>query len=116
MEERVKDFSITDNDTGKKYTFDFSRETVKFAESRGFELENLAKFPATNIPDFFYYALRMHHKDVARANSDALLEKMGGLSEDVLERLIKLYQQAQTANVVQTNEDAAKNAKVTLEL
>ena len=58
----------------------------------------------------------MHHKNVARANSDALLEKMGGLSEDVLERLIKLYQQAQTANTVQTNETAAKNAAVTLEL
>lgn len=116
MEERVPAFSVTDNDTKVKYTFDFNRESVKFAESKGFELENLIKFPATNIPDFFYYALRMHHKNVARANSDALLEKMHGLSESALKRLIELYQQAQTANTVQTDEDAAKNAAVTLEL
>lgn len=116
MDEKIMPAYVTDNDTGVKYELDFSRESIRFAENRGFELENVGKFPVTGISDLFYYSFRMHHRGVARDKTDKLMEKWGGIPERLLERLIQLYQQAQTANNVQTNEDEAKNAAVTLEL
>ena len=41
---------------------------------------------------------------------------MGGLSASVLERLSQLYSQAALTNVIAADEDAAKNAEVTVEL
>lgn len=116
MDEKIPSVLATDNESGVKYELDFSRDSVRFAENRGFELENVAKFPVTGISDLFYYSFRMHHPKMARANTDKLLESWGGLSERLLERLIQLYQQAQTANTIQTNEDEEKNAAVTLEM
>lgn len=116
MEERIDAVYITDNETGVKYTLDFNRESVRFAESRGFKLENTVEFPVTGISDLFYYAFRMHHQKVARDKTDALLRKMKGVSESLLNRLMLLYQQAQTSNLIQTDEDAEKNAAVTVEL
>lgn len=116
VEERVTPARLTDNDTGTVYELDFSRDSVRFAEQRGFELENAVKFPVTGVSDLFYYAFRKNHRNVPREKTDKLLEKWGGMPEKLLTRLIQLYQQAQTANTIQTDEDAAKNASVTLEL
>lgn len=115
-EERITPARLTDNDTGTVYELDFSRDSVRFAEQRGFELENAVKFPVTGVSDLFYYAFRKNHRNVPREKTDKLLEKWGGMPEKLLTRLIQLYQQAQTANTIQTDEDAAKNASVTLEL
>ena len=116
VEERITPARLTDNDTGTVYELDFSRDSVRFAEQRGFELENAVKFPVTGVSDLFYYAFRKNHRGVPREKTDKLLEKWGGMPEKLLTRLIQLYQQAQTANTIQTDEDAAKNASVTLEL
>lgn len=115
-EDHVAPARLTDNDTGTVYELDFSRDSVRFAEQRGFELENAVKFPVTGLSDLFYYAFRKNHKSVPREKTDKLLEKWGGMPEKLLTRLIQLYQQAQTANTIQTDEDAAKNSSVTLEL
>ena len=37
-DENVKPIRLTDTETGEKYTLEFSRESVKFAEQRGFKL------------------------------------------------------------------------------
>ena len=37
VNEKVKPLILTDNDTGEKYTLEFSRESVRFAEARGFD-------------------------------------------------------------------------------
>ena len=41
--ERVPSIKFTDNDTGNVYELDFCRESVKFAEARGFKQEDIAK-------------------------------------------------------------------------
>lgn len=114
--EHIPPAYITDNDTGMKYELDFCRESVKFAENRGFTLEDAIKFPVNGINDLFYYAFRKNHRSMPREKSDKLLEKAGGMSEGLLTRLIQLYQQAQTYNTIQSDEDAEKNVHVTLEL
>lgn len=116
MDERIMPATITDNKTGDKYELDFNRDSIRFAESRGFELDNVAKFPVTGVADLFFYSFRMHHRNVARDKTDKLMERWKGIPESLLTRLIQLYQQAMTANNVQTDEDAAKNAELTLEL
>ena len=114
--DRVLPIRITDNDTGNTYELDFCRESVKFAEARGFKTEDISDYPATKIPEFWFYAFRMHHKNMAKNQTDVLLEKMGGLTPNVAARLIELYNQAAASNNIQDDEDLAKNAKVTVEL
>lgn len=114
--ERVPSIKITDNDTGNVYELDFCRESVKFAEARGFKTDDVSDYPVTKIPEFWFYAFRMHHKNMAKNQTDALLDKMGGLTPNVAARLIELYNQAATSNNIQDDEDLAKNAKVTVEL
>jgi len=116
-EERILPIRITDHDTGETYELDFSRDSVVFAEQRGFEPESITTFPATKIPEFFYYAFRKNHRKLAKNQTDALLDKLGGLTDKMLERLILLYQQAQMANnIIQDEEDLVKNAKMTVEM
>lgn len=98
------------------YELDFSRESIAFAEARGFKLENVAEFPVTNISNLFYYAFRKNHRSVPREKTDKFMEAWGGLPENVLKRLIELYTQAATANNIQTDEDAGKNGTATVEM
>ena len=107
---------VNDNKTGMAYELDFSRESVKFAENRGFKVDELTVFPVTRIPELFYYAFRKNHKNVARSQTDALLDGMGGMTSALLERLVQLYNQAALTHLIATDEDAAKNAEVTVEL
>lgn len=114
--ERIKSVRLTDRESGEVYELDFSRESVKFAEQREFVLEDVQKYVATKIPEFFYYAFRKNHKSVSRQQSDKLLEKMGGLTPKLLERLVLLYQQAQMSNNLQEDEELEKNGAVAVEL
>ena len=116
IQDRVNPLRITDNETGRLYELDFSRESVKFAENRGFKIDEIPVFPVTRIPELFYYAFRKNHKNVARSQTDSLLDDMGGLSSVVLERLVQLYNQAALTHLIATDEDAQKNVKVTVEL
>lgn len=115
-QDHINPLRIIDNQTGKTYELDFSRESVKFAENRGFRIDEIATFPVSRIPDLFYYSFRKNHKNVARSQTDSLLESMGGLTSAVLERLNQLYNQAALSNLIATDEDAAKNERVTVEL
>ena len=64
--ERVKPIELTDNDTGKVYTLEFNRDTVRRAEKNGFSIDDCSKFP-TMCYDLWYYAFLMHHdKDIRR--------------------------------------------------
>lgn len=114
--ERVNPIRITLNDTDDTYELDFSRESVKFAEMHGFELDNVTRFPTTKIPEFFYFAMRKNHKGLPRTKTDDIFEKIGGVSGKMLGRLIALYNQAALTNVIAADEDYEKNAQVTVEM
>ena len=116
MEEKVLPIRFTDNETGESYELDFNRESVLFAENREFVPTTVADFPASRVPEFWYYAFRKNHRKLARTQTDALLEKVGGMTPSILERLVLLYNQARLANVIQDDEDLEKNSRVTVEL
>lgn len=116
-EERISPIKLTDNETGDVYELDFSRDSIRFAEKREFNMEDILKYPTTKIPELFFYAFQKNHKKIARSKTDSLLEDMGGLPSEALERLIQLYKQAAYANiVVLDDEEDTKNGKVTLEM
>lgn len=116
-EDKVMPMFVTDKETGARFELDFSRESVVFAENRGFDLAEVSKFPLIRIPELFFYAFRKNHRQVARNQTDALLKKRGGLSGAALERLIQLYQQAvQYSGVIQVDEDESEEKNVTVEL
>lgn len=115
--ERVEPIKITERESGKVYELDFNRETIMFMDSQGFKMnENIFDFPVTNVPKLFFYACRMHQKKMSRGQTDALLEKLGGLSPKVVERLFLLYNQAAQSNNIQDDEELEKNPYLTVEL
>ena len=92
INEQVKPIIIHDAENEIDYTLEFNRESIRFAEARGFDIEDVGKYPMTKIPELFFYAFRMHHKNVSREKTDRILfEELGGLPEGVAERLGALY-------------------------
>lgn len=116
MEDRVQSVKVTNKKTGTVYELDFNRDAVRFAEARGFDTSDIQKYPTTKIPELFYYSFRMHHKAMAKNQTDKLLEELGGLPSNVLWRLIDLYNQAGLTNVIQTEEESEKNENADWEL
>ena len=92
--EVLKPIEIDNPDTGKKYTLTFTRETVKEAEDNGFIVNEIDQYPLTRIPELFYYAFLANHSDVTKAETDEILEAIGGIAdmpEGLLRRLASLY-------------------------
>jgi hypothetical protein len=117
VNEKVKPLVLIDNETGERYSLEFSRESVKFAEARGFTIEDSVKFPQTKIPDLFYFAFRKNHRNISRERTDRMLyDDLHGLSTAAIERLLMLYQEPQNALIRADEDGEPKNARMTVEL
>lgn len=119
--EYVKPIVLRFKDTNQEYVLEFNRATVAFAERRGFPLtpinaqEMIANRPAEVIPDLFYYSFLMHNKGMNRAITDKILyEDLGGLTTEMLERLITLH--AQGYDTIINAEDKPKNVNLAVEM
>ena len=113
--DRVKPITITDTETGEVYVLEFSRDSVRFAENRRFNVNELTTFPHTNIPALFFYAFRKNHPRITRDKTDKVLEAIGGLSPDALERLVMLYNEPAEA-LIALEGDQPKNSTLVMEL
>lgn len=110
--ERVKPIIIKDTENKREYTLEFDRDAIRFAESRGFRIQDVDDYSMTKVPEFFWYAFRMHHKSVALNQAEEILRQIGGMSKEVAERLVELW--VQTYEALGTEE--TKNPNVTVEL
>lgn len=115
IETKVKPIIITDNDTEQTFTLEFSRESVKFAESRGFIFDDVSKYPMTKIPELFFYAFRKNHKNIAREKTDKILDRMGGIPAGFVERLAELYAEPFEALTILDEGEERKNSPITIE-
>ena len=109
--EYIKPITIKNEDNNEQYTLEFNADTVRFAEQRGFTIDDVSKFPMTKFNELFYYAFRMHHKNLAKANTDKILAELGGLKnlpDGFAERLGELRAQAFESG-------AEKNPRMTVE-
>ena len=109
----MKPIILKNKDT--EYTLEFNKESVVFAEQRGFKVEEVGEYPMTKIPELFFYAFRMHHKNIARNQTDKLLEELGGLPEGFIGRLVELYT-APFDYLIVTEDSERKNSKWTVEM
>ena len=115
INEQVKPIIIHDEENGIDYTLEFNRETIRFAEARGFDIDEVSKFPMSKLPELFYYAFRMHHKNVSREKTDRILfDDLGGMPNGMAERLGALYA-APFEALTNSNEGKTKNSKMTVE-
>lgn len=114
MAEKVKPVILTDSLTGEEYTLDFNRDAVRFAESRGFAITDIERYPMT-MYDLFFYAFRMHHRNVSREKTDKLIDEgfggIAGIPSALIERLVELY--AQTFG---TAVEESENPRIVVEL
>ena len=112
MKNEVRPIVIKDEENGKEYTLEFNRESIAFSETKGFDINDIEKKPMTRIPELFYYAFRMHHRNVSREKTDAILDTIGW-NEKLLTRLGELY--AAPFNTLLAGDDEPKNPKMTVE-
>ena len=90
-DEEIRPITIEDSETQAIYTLEFNAESVRFAESRGFDIDEVPKFPVSRIPELFYYAFRMHHKMLPKEKVDKIYDEILPLPEGFLARLQTLY-------------------------
>lgn len=112
---KVNPIIVTDPDSGEQFTLEFSRDTVRFAEQRGFKIGELTDYPQINIPALFHYAFRKNHKFVTKERTDKILEDLNGLTPNEIGRLAELYNQPNEA-LINTEEGGRKNSRLTLEM
>lgn len=90
--ERLKPMVITDPEEGREYTLEYSRKTVAKTEQAGLDVNRLESQSMTMIPLLFWGAFLMHHPYMTREQTDKILfDGLGGLNEDELGYLGKLY-------------------------
>lgn len=101
----------------EEYILDFSRETVIFAQERGFDPDDLKRKPTIFIPELFWYALRKNHRNIALNQADKLREKLfpNGIPTNVIVRMIELYNQAALLKLIDTDEEPEKNGDTVVE-
>lgn len=110
----VSPIILHDHDNSRDYTLEFSRDSIKFAEQRGFKLQDVDDFPMSKVPEFFWYAFRMHHPSVSLNQAEKLLDRIGGMNEALGRRLGELW--AAPFAALNPNDGDEKNASVTVDL
>lgn len=114
VNEVVKPIILHDEENGLEYTLEFNRESVKFAEARGFDINDVGRYPMTRLPELFWYSFRMHHKSVSKEKAEHILfDVLGGMPEGMAERLGELY--AVPFNALASGDEKPKNSKMTVE-
>ena len=117
--DRVQPIRIKDSETNHTYILDFNRESVQFAEARGFDWDLIGTQPGTQIPLIWYCAFRRYDKRVSLDKTTQMLEDLGGMRTDWLKRLKELYDQSMASLIAdpdKEDEEAAKNARLTVSL
>lgn len=107
----VKPIVLENKETGKVYTLEFNRASVKRAERLGFNIQDITTKTVSGVEDLFYYAFFMHHGNtVSREETERILyDDLGGMPDGLLDRLAELY--AVCIETLYQDEEKAKNAK-----
>ena len=111
---KIKPVIIHDTENNRDYTLEFNRDAIKFAEGRGFRLQDVDNFPMSKVPEFFWYAFRMHHPSFSLRQAEEMLDRMGGMSDALGRRLGELW--SVPFETLASEDGDAKNVTVTAEL
>ena len=107
MSEKTKPMVITDPEESKEYVLEYSRRTAVKVEQAGLDLNAIESKPMTMIPLLFWGAFLMHQPNVTKQQTDKILfEGLGGLSEDEIAYLGKLYAEPFQTLISKEDKDA----------
>ena len=105
--EKMKPMVITDPDNGREYTLEFSRKSVSRAEQAGLDVNKFESSSMTMIPLLFWGAFLMHHPQMTREQTYKILfDGLGGLNEEEMAYLAKLYAEPFQTLIAREGEDA----------
>ena len=114
-DKQIKPIILKDESNGDVFVLEFSRDSVSFAESRGFKIAELDEgVVVTTTEELFFYAFRMHHPNMSKADTDKILyDKLKGLPDGMIGRLVDLY--TVPIKSLRQTEESAKNSTMTVE-
>lgn len=114
-DKQIKPIILKDESNGDIFVLEFNRDTVKYAEARGFKIGAFDEGQVINTTEeLFFYAFRMHHPNKSKADTDKILyEKLRGLPNGMFERLVDLY--ILPINSLRQDGDETKNSTMTVE-
>lgn len=75
---------------GKDYCLEFTKQTVRTMERRGFVAEEFSEKPMTMLPDLFAGAFLAHHSNVKRDKIDKIYKLMGDKTK-LISALTEMY-------------------------
>lgn len=75
---------------GKDYCLEYTRQSVKTMEGRGFVAARIVEAPMTVLPDLFAGAFIANHKFTDRKVIDAIFDKMHN-KQQLVETLSQMY-------------------------
>lgn len=101
----AKTITIQSND--KEYTLEFTRESVKEMERRGFLIDDIADKPLTVLPALFAGAFLAHHRFVKEKEILAIFEKMPN-KQELVGKLAEMYSEP-LETLMEDPEDSAGN-------
>lgn len=81
---------ITFEYEGKDYTLEYTRNSVRTMERRGFISDDIVAKPMTVVPDLFAGAFLSKHPQVKREKIDKIYDSLNGKSK-LITALIEMY-------------------------
>lgn len=111
----LKPIVLRDEDDGRVYTLRFTRATVKKMEQNGFNMNEVSSMPMTRVPELFYGAFLADQPFIKKKDTDTILfDKLGGMSDKMMERLGELY--AEPFNTLVNGDNTENPQRMTVEL
>lgn len=75
---------------GKEYTLEYTRNTVRQMERRGFVADDISVRPMTVLPDLFAGAFLANHSQLKREKIDKIYDAMGD-KQKLIGALTEMY-------------------------
>lgn len=115
--EKIEPIRLTDTETGKIYTLEFSRKSIERMERQGFIAGDVVDKPLTTVPMLFYGAFYMHQPYITKDQTDKILYDLGEIP-GLLGRLCALYNEPVKTlfGIDDDGENERKNSRYTTEL
>lgn len=123
IENEIKPITLTFTDTNQVYVLEFDRNTVKLAERNGFPLNpfNKDKFvdeiDMAKIEELFYYSFQKNNRGVSKqVTDDILYNELGGISVEMLIRLVELFMLPYTTLINGDESGKVKNSNLAIDM
>ena len=101
---------ITFEYEGKDYTLEYTRNSVRTMERRGFVSDDITTKPMTVVPDLFAGAFLSKHPQMKREKIDKIYDNLNG-KQRLIAALIEMYND--TVETLLGDEEDAGNANWT---